>query len=130
LTSRQNRGVLRVRSWARVVRPLVTLSGVVLLATTMWACGGSPSAPSIPDCQYYDTGALVLINQGETLTPRDAYVDGRFVAVVPFGNQIVVDVAAGVIHTIEWVSTLGGGTVGSTRLVVDPCTTTALTNYF
>jgi hypothetical protein len=102
----------------------------VLLATTVWGCGGSPYAPSIPDCQYYDTGALVLINQGETLTPRDAYVDGRFVSVVPFGNQIVVDVAAGVIHTIEWVSTLGGGTVGSTRLVVDTCTTAALTNYF
>jgi hypothetical protein len=119
-----------VNSFSRALRPILKLGGVVLLAAAVSACGGSPSAPSIPDCQYYDTGALVLINQAETLTPRDAYIDGHFVAVVPFGNQIVANVAAGVIHTIEWVSTLGGGTVGSTRLLVDQCTTTALTNYF
>ena len=130
MKSSQNRGLLLVRLFSRAVRPLCKLGCVVLLATTVGACGGGPYAPSIPDCEYYDTGTLVLINRGETLTPRDAYVDGRFVAVVPFGNQIVVDVAAGVIHTIEWVSTLSGGTVGSTRLAVYQCTSTVLTNYF
>ena len=126
----QNRGFLLIRSFSLVQRPIFKQGCLVLLAIMVSACGGSPTAPSIPDCQYYDTGALVLINQAETLTPRDAYVDGHFVGVVPFGNQIVVNVAAGVIHTIEWVSTLSGRTVDSTRLVVDPCTTTALTNYF
>jgi hypothetical protein len=103
---------------------------IVLLALTASACGGSPSAPSIPDCEYYDTGTLILINLAETLTPRDAYVDGRFIAVVPYGNQIVVNPAAGVIHTVEWVSTLGGGTVDFTRLAVDTCSRSTLTNYF
>ena len=103
---------------------------VVVLALTASACGGSPSAPSIPDCDYYDTGTLILINLAETLTPRDVYVDGRFVAVVPYANRIVVNPAAGVFHTIEWVSTLGGGTVDFTRLAVDTCSTLTVTNYF
>ena len=103
---------------------------IVLLAIAASACGGSPSAPSRPDCDYYDTGSLVLINLAETLTPRDAYVDGRFVAVVPYGNQIVVDAAARVVHSVEWVSTLGGGTVDLRRLSVETCSTVTLTNYF
>jgi hypothetical protein len=102
----------------------------VLLAIMLSACNGSPTGPSIPDCEYYDTGTLVLINLAETLTPRDAYVDGRFVAVVPYNNQVVVNAAAGVVHTVEWVSTLGGGTVDVRQAVVDTCSTSRLTNYF
>ena len=103
---------------------------VVLLAITASACGNSVTGPSVPDCQYYGTGTLILVNVAETGTPRDVYVDDRFISVVSYGNRIVVDVAFGVIHTIEWVSTLGGGTVDRTRLVVDVCSTTTLTNRF
>jgi hypothetical protein len=104
---------------------------VVLLAMAASACGGDyPTGPSVPDCQYYDTGALVLVNLAETLTPRDVYVDGHFVAVVPYGNRIVVNAAAGVTHTVEWVSTLGGGIVDSTRVIIDACSTTTITNPF
>jgi hypothetical protein len=104
--------------------------GIILLVLTASACGGNPNAPSILDCDYYDTGTLVLINLAETLTPRDAYVDDRFVAVVPYGNRVVVNPAAGVIHTVEWVSTLGGGTVDFVRIAVDTCSTATVTNYF
>ena len=55
---------------------------IVVLVMATSACGGSPTSPSVRDCEYYDTGTLVLVNLAETLTPRDAYVDGRFVAVV------------------------------------------------
>jgi hypothetical protein len=103
---------------------------IVVLVMVASACGGSPTSPSVPDCQYYDTGTLVLVNLAETLTPRDVYVDGRFVAVVPYGNQVVVDPAAGVTHTVEWVSTLGGGTVDVARVFIDTCLTSRLTNYF
>lgn len=103
---------------------------IVGLMMAMAACGGSPTSPSVPDCEYYDTGTLVLVNRADTLTPRDVYVDGRFVAVVPYGNQVVVDPAAGVTHTVEWVSTLGGGTVDVARVFIDTCVTSRLTNYF
>lgn len=103
---------------------------IVVLVMATSACGGSPTAPSGPDCEYYDTGTLVLVNLAETLTPRDVYVDGRFVAVVPYGNQVVVTPAAGATHTVEWVSTLGGGTVDAARVFIDTCRTSRLTNYF
>jgi hypothetical protein len=101
-----------------------------LLAIAVAACGDSPTAPSIPDCEYYDTGTLILINLADTLTPRDAYVDGRFVATVPYGNQTVVNAAARVVHSVEWVSTISGASLDFTRLVVDTCSTSRLTNYF
>jgi hypothetical protein len=103
---------------------------IVVLVVATSACSGSPTSPSVPDCQYYDTGTLVLVNLAETLTPRDVYVDGRFVAVVPYGNQVVVNPAAGLIHTVEWVSTLGGGTVDFARVSIDTCLTSRITNYF
>jgi hypothetical protein len=108
----------------RIARALL-----LALAVAASACGHNPTGPSLPDCAYYDTGDLILTNQAVTLTPRDIYIDGHFITVLPFGNQTVVSVSAGVIHTVEWVSTLGGGLVGSTRLVVDQCTATSLTNY-
>ena len=104
---------------------------IILLAILASACG-HPFAPSYPvaDCEYYDTGTLVLINLSEPLTPRDAYVDGRFVGVIPYGGQIVLNVDAGVVHFVEWVSTLGGGTVDALRVPVAQCETRRLTNYF
>ena len=109
--------------------------GIVLLVVVASACGGYPNEPTyVPpraDCEYYDTGTLLLLNLAETLTPRDAYVDGHFVGVVPYGNQIAVTVnAGGVIHTVEWVSTLSGRTVDSLRLVVRQCSTVTVTNDF
>ena len=105
---------------------------IVLVLLVASACGRGPNAPTYPlaDCEYYDTGTLVLLNLGETLTPRDAYVDGRFIGVIPYGNQIALTVDAGVVHTIEWVSTLSGRTVNSIRLAVRQCSTSTLTNYF
>ncbi len=106
---------------------------LVLVLMVASACSGGPNAPTYPplaDCEFYDTGTLVLLNLGETLTPRDAYVDGRFVGVIPYGNQIVLTVDAGVVHTVEWVSTLSGRTVSSIRLAVRQCSTSTLTNYF
>jgi hypothetical protein len=104
--------------------------GIILLALVLSACGHSPTGPSIPDCEYYDTGTLVLVNFADTMTSRDAYLDGRFVAAVPYGTRIVVDPSGGVIHTVEWVSTFSGVTVDSIRLLVDTCSTSTLTNYF
>ena len=105
---------------------------IVLVLLVASACGRGPTAPTYPlaDCEYYDTGTLVLLNLGETLTPRDAYVDGRFIGVIPYGNQIALTVDAGVVHTIEWVSTLSGVTVNSIRLAVRQCSTSTVTNYF
>ena len=102
---------------------------VVLLAVTLSACGGSPVAP-IPPCAFDRTGDLVLVNLAETLTPRDVYVDGHIVTTVAYGSQIVVTAAAGVVHTVEWISTITGATVDVTRVLVDECTTTTLTNHF
>ena len=112
---------------------MVERGGVVLLVLWATACGGSPTAPDgpqIPDCELYDTGTLVLVNVGETLTPRDAYVDGNFVDTIPYGNQIALAVDASVVHTVEWVSTIRGEVVSSARLVVDTCSRYTLTNYF
>ena len=94
------------------------------------ACGGSPTSPSTRDCDVFDTGTLILVNLADTRTPRDVYVDGRFVDVVPYGNQVVLHPDAGVNHTVEWVSTLGGGTVDVVRVFIDTCATSRLTNYF
>jgi hypothetical protein len=104
---------------------------IVLLAILASACH-SPIGPSYPvaDCEYYDTGRLVLTNLSDRLTPRDVYVDGRFIDVVPYGGQIVLTVDAAVVHFVEWVSTLGGGTVDSLRVSVHQCDTYRLTNYF
>jgi hypothetical protein len=82
------------------------------------------------DCEFYDTGSVVLVNVGETLRSRDAYVDGNFVGTIPYGSQIAITVDADVVHTVEWVSTINGGIVSSARLVVDPCARYTLTNYF
>jgi hypothetical protein len=103
---------------------------IALVVMAMSACGGSPTSPSTRDCDYFDTGTLVLVNLAETRTPRDVYVDGRFVDVVPYGNQVVLHPDAGVNHTVEWVSTLGGGTVDTVRVFIDTCATSRLTNYF
>ena len=113
---------------------MLKLGGIVLLVmVTSAACNVNPNAPTYlqttADCEYYGTGTLVLVNLGETLNPRDAYVDGRYVGVVGYGRQLVLTVDAGV-HIVEWVSTFSGGLVSSSRLAVQPCSTYTLTNYF
>lgn len=113
------------------VRQVLWLAFVIMaLATATSACSGSPIAPSIPDCQYYRTGTLVLVNLAETFNPRDVYVDGRFIGVVQYQNQIALTAAAGVIHTVEWVSSLTGRTVDSIRLVVDECSAATVTDLY
>jgi hypothetical protein len=93
------------------------------------ACGSSPVAPA-PECALNHTGDLDLVNFSDNLAPRDAYVDGHFVTTVPSGGHIIVTAAAGAIHTVEWVSTISGATLDVTRVLVDECTTTTLTNHF
>lgn len=95
-----------------------------LLAVFLSGC--SPVAP-IGGCQ---TGDLDLVNLSDNLAPRDVYVDGHFVATLPSGAHIVVTAAAGVVHTVEWDSTFTGNTLDVTRVLVDECTTTTLTNHF
>ena len=94
---------------------------VALLAIVTSACA-NPNAPTyvqpIADCQYYGTGTLVLVNLGETLNPRDAYVDGRLVGVVAYGQQLALTVDAGVVHIVEWVTTFGGAS--ATRVNPEP----------
>ena len=72
----------------------------------------------------------MLVNLADAGTPRDVYVDGHIVATVPYGAQIVVTADAGVVHSVEWVSTITGGTRDLTRVVVDECRPTTLTNHF
>ena len=102
---------------------------LVLLAVVLSGCGGNPVAP-VPQCAYDHTGDLVLVNLSDAGTPRDVYVDGHFVTTIPYGGQIVVAAAAGVVHTVEWVSTISGDTRDVTRVLVDECTPTTLTNHF
>src|SRR6267154_5722240 len=104
-------------------------AGVVLLAGLLSACGGSPVGPT-RQCAYDRTGDLVLVNLADSGAPRDVYVDGHIVTTIPYGGQIVVAVAAGVVHTVEWVSAISGGTRDVTRVVVDECRPTTLTNRF
>jgi hypothetical protein len=99
------------------------------LAVVLTACS-SPVAPVTPQCAYDHTGDLVLVNLADTGNPRDVYVDGHFVTTVPYNGQIVVAAAAGVVHTVEWVSTISGATLDATRVLVDECTPTTLTNHF
>jgi hypothetical protein len=102
---------------------------LALLTLTLAACGGNPVGPG-PQCAYDRTGDLVLVNLSDAGTSRDVYVDGRFVTTIPYGGQIVIAADAGVVHTVEWVSTVTGGTRDVTRVVVDECTPTTLTNHF
>jgi hypothetical protein len=97
------------------------------LVVTLSACHGNPAGP---ECAFEDTGDLVLVNLSDSGAPRDLYVDGRFVTTLPYGNQAVVTADAGVIHTVEWVSTISGNTRDVTRVAVDQCTTTTLNNHF
>jgi len=104
---------------------------LVVLGVVLSACGNSPVAPApVPECAYNHTGDLVLVNLSDSGAPRDVYVDGHIVTTLPYGNQAVVTADAGVVHTVEWVSTITGGTRDVTRVLVDECTTTTLTNHF
>jgi len=116
-----------MRTSRAALRPLAIW--VLLLVTTLSGCGRSVVEPSVADCQFDDTGALVFLNQSDRMTPRDVYIDGRFSGTLGYGEQMTVDVAAGVIHTIDWVSTIGGGTVNSTRLLVETCTRNPVTTF-
>jgi len=111
-------------------RPLIgRLAVISLFGLFVCACGGSPVAP-IPECALDHTGDLDLVNLSDNLAPRDAYVDGHIVTTVPSGGHIIVSASAGVVHTVEWVSTLSGATLDVTRVLVDECETTTLTNHF
>jgi hypothetical protein len=102
---------------------------VVAIGVALSSCGGSPVAP-VPECAYNHTGDLDLVNLSDNLAPRDAYVDGHLVTTIPSGGHIVVTAAAGLVHTVEWVSTITGASLDVTRVLVDECTTTTLTNHF
>ena len=106
----------------------VRLTPVVLLAAALSACG-TPVEP-IPQCEYDQTGALVLVNLSDSGAPRDVYVDGAIVTTLPYGAQTVITASARVVHTVEWVSTITGGTRDVTRVALDVCTTTTLNNHF
>lgn len=116
-------------SWFLGRKFLMRSAGVVLLTAFVSACNVNPVSP-YAQCEYDRTGDLVLINLADSRVPRDVYVDGRFVTTVPYGGQIVVAAAAGLVHTVEWVSTISGATRDVTRVVVDECTATTLTNHF
>jgi len=99
------------------------------MAVSAGACGGNPVAP-VPACEIDRTGDLDLVNLSDNLAPRDVYVDSHIVTTVPSGGHIIVTAAAGVVHTVEWVSTISGASLDVTRVLVDECTTTTLTNHF
>ena len=101
----------------------LVLLGVMMLS----ACGGNPIGP---ECTYDNTGDLVLVNLSDSGAPRDVYVDDHLVTTLPYGSQAVVTADAGVVHTVEWVSTISGGTRDVTRVFVDECMTTTLNNHF
>jgi hypothetical protein len=100
-----------------------------LIGIIFSACGGSPVAPG-PECAFNRTGDLNLVNLSDNFAPRDVYVDGHIVTTVSSGGHIIVTAAAGIVHTVEWVSTITGASLDVTRVVVDECTTTTLTNHF
>ena len=120
-----------LRKWSgTTVWPLRGLAIVLLmLSGTTIACS-SPTAPSIANCQYYHTGTLALVNLSNTGNPRDVYVDGRFLGVVPYQSQLTATADAGALHTVEWVSSVTGNTVDSIRVVVDECSTATVTNVY
>lgn len=121
------RGPVGVRSPATVLtRPRILRNlSAVFLAGLLSGCR-SPLAP-IGECQ---TGELDLVNLSDNLAPRDVYVDNLFVATLPSGANVVVTQTAGLVHSVEWVSTISGNTLDVTRVLVDGCTTTTLTNHF
>lgn len=112
---------MRVRS--------LELIGIALLGVLLTVCGRNPVAP-LADCEINHTGDLDLVNLSDNLAPRDVYVDGDLVATVPSGSHVIVTAAAGAVHAVEWVSTISGATVDVTRVLVDQCATTTLTNHF
>ncbi len=101
---------------------------LVLLGVTLCACGGNPVA--VPACELDHTGDIDLVNLSDNFAPRDVYVDGHIVTTVPSGGHTIVSADAGVVHTVEWVSTASGASLDVTRVLVDECTTTTLTNHF
>jgi hypothetical protein len=105
------------------------LTCLLLLGLMVSDCGGNPVAPTA-ECRLDHTGDLDLVNLSDNFAPRDVYVDGRIVTTVPSGGHIIVTAAAGVVHTVEWVSTVTGASLDVTRVLVDECTTTTLTNHF
>ena len=112
------------------LRTAISLVTIACIAVALSSCGGSPVAPVIAECELNHTGDLDLVNLSDNLAPRDVYVDGHIVTTVPSGGHIAVAAAAGLVHTVEWVSTLTGATVDSTRVAVDVCSVTTLNNHF
>lgn len=103
---------------------------IALFAVMLPACGGSPVGPVVAECELNHTGDLDLVNLSDNFAPRDVYVDGHLVTTVPSGGHIIVTAAAGVVHTVEWVSTITGVTLDTTRVAIDECSTTTLNNHF
>jgi|SRR6476659_5641220 len=116
------------RARAACTRSVISLMLALPLVAAS-ACSGSDVGPSIPDCQYSRTGTLVLVNLTDTLNPRDVYVDGRYIGVVRYQNQIALTAASGV-HSVEWVSVVTGSSVDAIRVVVDDCATATVTNVY
>src|SRR3954468_11853336 len=117
------------KQWRITARPVRALAAMVLLLPIASACS-SPTGPSVPDCEYYHTGTLALVNLSDTGNSRDVYVDGRFLTTVRFQTQITATADARVLHTVEWVSSVTGNTVDSIRVAVDECSTATVTNVY
>jgi hypothetical protein len=92
------------------------------------ACSSATAPRENSNCQRNDTGTLVLVNQGVTQNPRDAYMDGALVGTITYEREMTVTVAAGVRLTVQFVPTLSGGIVSSTQPIVNQCSTFVLTN--
>lgn len=105
------------------------LAGAALVLFLASGCSGNPVGPE-SGCAYNGVGDLDLVNLSDNFVSRDVYVDGRYVATVPSGSHVVVTVSAGAVHTIEWVSSVTGSTLDITKVAVDACSTTTLTNHF
>ena len=112
------------------MRIVISIVAIAFITVALSACGGSPVAPVIAECELNHTGDLDLVNLSDNLAPRDVYVDGHIVTTVPSGGHIIVAAAAGLVHTVEWVSSLTGATLDTTRVAVDECSTTTLNNHF
>jgi hypothetical protein len=122
---------------------------LVLLLILASACGSSDTAPTPtcqdrtarnfsgplpctypPACEVNHTGTLVLVNNAAPLTPRDVYLDGGFIGTLPYGSQFTREVAAGVAHSVKFVSSITGVVVSTAQPIVNQCSTSTLSNTF
>jgi len=108
---------------------------VLLAAGAFIACGGSntPTAPTpapVPDCQAHNTATLVMVNSATNLLPREVYLDGADIGLLPFGSQLQRTISAGVAHPVEFRSAVNGIVVSNAQPNLVQCSTFTLTNTF